>query len=422
MTRHFWVLVHRYAGLFLAAWLVVIGITGSIIVFNPELESWLNPPPVVVERNTPALDPPALRERALAIEPRAMINALVLYRKPGEPYSAFVEPRIDPATGQAFDLGYSTLFLDPYTGQEVGREMPHDQIWPLTRHNILTVINRLHYQLALPGSIGTWLFGIVAVVWTIDCFVSAYLTFPLRATRRRPGTVMAARSWVHRWWDPAWLVKWGRSFYRVNFDLHRAGGLWIWILLLAFAWSGVGFNLPGQVYGPVMRTVFAMPDAYGDALPTRDTPAVEAPMPWQEALATGRRLIADAAARDGFRVLEEDFLEYLPDKAAYLYIVRSDRDLWDQYGSTTLTFDGSGQRLSLFVPTGDNAGASLHTWIFALHMAKIWGMPFRIFVTLSGFLVTLLSVTGVYIWWKKRSARLRSAPASVGARQAAPAA
>ena len=417
MMRRFWILVHRYAGLFLAAWLIVIGITGSIIVFNPELESWLNPPPVIAAQNVPELEPTELRDRALAIEPRATINSLVLFRKPGEPYSALVEPRIDPATGQPFVLGFSTLLLDPYTGREVGREMPHDEIWPISRHNILTFINRLHYQLALPGVFGTWLFGIVAILWTIDCFVSAYLTFPMRSSRRSVGAAQTATAWARRWWNPSWLVKWGGSFYRINFDLHRAGGLWIWILLLAFAWSGVGFNLPGQVYGPVMRAVFSMPDAYGDALPTFDPPKSEAPMQWRDALATGRRLLADAAVQRGFRIQEEDFLEYLPEKSAYLYIVRSDRDLWDDYGSTTLTFDGSGRMLSLFLPTGDNTGASLHSWIFALHMAKIWGMPFRIFVTLAGLLVAMLSVTGVYIWWKKRIARLRLTPAKIAAQR-----
>ena len=37
MNRHFRVLVHRYAGLFMAFFLIIIGLTGCIIVFNPEL-------------------------------------------------------------------------------------------------------------------------------------------------------------------------------------------------------------------------------------------------------------------------------------------------------------------------------------------------------------------------------------------------
>ena len=48
----------------------------------------------------------------------------------------------------------------------------------------------------------------------------------------------------------------------------------------------------------------------------------------------------------------------------------------------------------------------IRTWLFALHMAHVFGLPFRIFVCVLGLVITTLSATGVYIWWKKRSARL----------------
>jgi hypothetical protein len=42
----------------------------------------------------------------------------------------------------------------------------------------------------------------------------------------------------------------------------------------------------------------------------------------------------------------------------------------------------------------------------ALHMAHVFGLPYRIFVALLGVAVSILSVTGVVIWWKKRQARV----------------
>ena len=95
-------------------------------------------------------------------------------------------------------------------------------------------------------------------------------------------------------------------------------------------------------------------------------------MPWGDALATTRRLAGGQAAANGFEVLEESFLMYMADKGMYLYILRTERDPWDKDGATTLVFDGSGTVRSLFVPTGSNAGSTLHSWIFALHMAKVW--------------------------------------------------
>ena len=72
--RHSAVLIHRYAGLFMAAFLIVIGLTGSIIVFNSELTRWLDPPPRVDTRNDAVLDGLELRDRAQALYPKANFN------------------------------------------------------------------------------------------------------------------------------------------------------------------------------------------------------------------------------------------------------------------------------------------------------------------------------------------------------------
>ena len=38
-------------------------------------------------------------------------------------------------------------------------------------------------------------------------------------------------------------------------------------------------------------------------------------------------------------------------------------------------------------------------------MANVFGLPYRIFVSVFGFALLMLSVTCVDIWWKKRTAR-----------------
>lgn len=45
-------------------------------------------------------------------------------------------------------------------------------------------------------------------------------------------------------------------------------------------------------------------------------------------------------------------------------------------------------------------------------MASVLGLPYRIFVYALGLVIAMLSVTGVYIWWKKRaqSAFVRARP------------
>lgn len=76
LTRSWWVLLQRDAGLFMACVLIVAGLTGSILAFDGEINRWLNLPPRVEAQGQPMLDPFELRERALALIPQGRINAI----------------------------------------------------------------------------------------------------------------------------------------------------------------------------------------------------------------------------------------------------------------------------------------------------------------------------------------------------------
>ena len=121
MTRHFWVLVHRYAGLYMAFFLLVAGLTGSILAFYGDIYDWLNPPEKIALQTGSRFDELTLRERAQTLVPHGQINQLNFNRKPDQAYTAFFTPRIDPGTGKPYELAFTTLSLDPYTGVETSR-------------------------------------------------------------------------------------------------------------------------------------------------------------------------------------------------------------------------------------------------------------------------------------------------------------
>jgi uncharacterized iron-regulated membrane protein len=453
MTRNFWVLVHRYAGLYMAFFLVVAGLTGSVLAFYHEIDHWLNPGQYRVPVQAGAmLDPFALRERALALVPQAQINEVSFRRETGEVYSVMFGPRTNPATGKPYQLEYNMLRLNPYTGELI-EFCKEEGYWPLTRKNILTFIYDLHYKLAL-GEVGMWLFGIAAVIWTVDCFVGFYLTLPARRKRSakeslnklipskvRQGSPERSRKAHHErnqqltvhfesvegfkqrfpstlpegngirqrgfWsqWAIAWKIKWRGSVQRINFDLHRAGGLWTWVMLFVFAWSSVGFNMNQQVYQPVMHWLFAMPDFetfLGPKLPEQQP---DPSLDWHAAHAIGRRLMAEQGQQTGFKILAEEWLVYDTARGVYAYTVRSDHDFIDQGGMTSIYFDaGSGALVGEDLPSGRNAGLTITYWLVSLHMAHVWGLPYRIFICCMGLVVAMLSVTGIYLWLKKRRA------------------
>ncbi|WP_349572753.1 PepSY-associated TM helix domain-containing protein [Azotobacter salinestris] len=402
IDRPLLVLIHRYVGLTMAGFLLVAGLTGSLLAWNEELEAVLSPALFRVAPPGPEarpLDPLVLRARVQELHPQAFVARAPLKVEPGHSVTFRLFARPD-ASGSLPELANDQVFVNPYTGEVLGaRKWGDISQGP---KNLMPFLYRLHFSLAL-GSVGSYLLGIVALLWTLDCFAGAYLTFPARQRNRAQRT--PGKGWLARWWS-AWQVRWTGGSYKLNFDLHRAGGLWPWAMLFVLAWSSVAFNL-SEVYDPVMETLFAhQPD--GPASRNRAAPQLEPRLDWFEARETGRRLMAREAQAQGFAVQWEDALTYDPRRGLYSYRVHSDRDLSQHWGSTQVSFDAnSGALAYVWLPTGAASGDTLRTWFVSLHMAALWGLPFRLFVCLLGLVVAMLSVTGTLIWWRKRQGRLK---------------
>src|SRR5689334_22434660 len=94
-------LLHRYAGLFMAAFLIFAGVTGIALAFYKELDRTLNPAlHFVRERAQSPLSVNALADKVQASYPSALISVMMLDRNPGESVRVQLSPRIDAATGK----------------------------------------------------------------------------------------------------------------------------------------------------------------------------------------------------------------------------------------------------------------------------------------------------------------------------------
>lgn len=401
--RPIWVFLHRWVGLAITVPLIVVGLTGSLLAFLPELNHafapQLHPPP----RALPNLPIGELAARGTALLPQGVLNS-VYVGDLGTASLWFAAP-----DGSDIDLEHNELYLDPYSGAELGRTK-NDGL-PSSLDGLMSFIYELHYSLAL-GSFGYWTLGIVALLWTIDCFISFYLTLPARL-QREPVTPRAeparGRGYLRRW-APAWQVKRGASAFRLNFDLHRAGGLWVWMALLVYAWSSVYMNLHDPVYAPVTRFVLDYPATIWES-PPRATPVGQPRIDWREAEEIGKRHMNALGGRQGFAIEYPIALSIDRERGIYIYVVRSSRDIKDRKGHTTVAFDAdTGVLMSTRIPTGEHSGTTVTSWLNALHDANvaILGLPYRIFVSVLGLVIVMLSVTGLVVWLKKRQARRAS--------------
>jgi uncharacterized iron-regulated membrane protein len=117
------VLVHRYVGLVMAGFLLIAGLTGSLLAWNDELEAAISPqlfraaPPAP---NAQALDPLVLRARVAERYPKAWILYAPLTVEPGHSVSFYLNGAPNPWTGNPADLPNDQVFVDPYTGEVLG--------------------------------------------------------------------------------------------------------------------------------------------------------------------------------------------------------------------------------------------------------------------------------------------------------------
>jgi len=370
--------LHRWLGLATAAFLAVAGLTGSVIAFNHELDEWLNPALFEARAAGEPLSPYALAERIEREDPRARVTYFALEPEPGHAYAFSVAGRLDEA-GRPRELGYSQVFLDPATGEELGR-----RDWGaarLDRAHLVPFLYSLHYTLHLPERWGMWLMGGAALAWLLDCFVAFGLVLPMRRAY--------------------WAVKRGAIAWRLNFDLHRAGGLWLWGLLLVIALSGVYLNLQYEVFRPALGSMTEVTPSPIEVAATRQRETgVEPRVTYAAVVAKAR----DEAARRGWA---EPFDAFYSQEFGAYGVGFGDHHA-PGLGVPWMYFDDQdGRILAWTAPGAGTRGDVFMQWLLPLHTGNIIGLPGRILVSLLGLAVAVLSVTGVVIWWRKSRAAAR---------------
>lgn len=401
ISRQLWVILHRWAGLTIAVFLTVAGVTGSILAFGEELEPLVAPKVFKAAPPSPGAalrDPFDLRDQVLARYPDAVITHVPMQAQAGR--SLTLDMRgLDPKTGELgpYRGQWDEIFLNPYDGSELGH-----RTWGHIRQgrvNLFPFIHRLHDTFAL-GDLGNLAFGVAGMIWTLDCFIGFYLTLPIRLRRRTQ-----AKAWTARW-ASSWLVRWKATPFKLTFDLHRAGGLWLWPALLVFAWSGVAFNLP-QAYDPVMGLVGYQPVAAGLSPPQTGSGGPGTDL---RAAASLGASLAQQVSRSANVTIDETgpaSITFYPRPGVYLYRFTGQASVASvSYGDSMVLFSArTGALMKTILPQRDRPGMAINAWLEALHYAAVGGLPYKMAVSALGLLVTGLSVTGVLIWMKKRRAR-----------------
>lgn len=382
--RSFLVLLHRYIGLATAVFLLLAGITGSLLAFNHELDEWLNPEFYAASAAGERLPPGELVDAVQSVHPKLQVWYMEYPNETGHTALLAAVPRNDPATGKPFKERNEVFYLDPVSGEQKGLRYWGECCFQ--RENFVPFILEFHYNLTLPGNWGLLLMGLVAIAWVIDCFVALWLTLP-----------RGKLFWKK--WSSAWKIKGGHA-YRLNFDLHRAGGLWLWLLLLPIAVSSVAMNLPSQAFKPVVSLFSPIePSVYETRgrMPAEELgiTRLSYQQAYERAQEEGKRLGLTAAIGELYYSFEYNF-----------YGAGFGQHDTEAHGKSWLFFHGTDGRLLGQEIAGEGTlGERFYRLQLPIHGGRIIGFSGQVMIAVLGVLIAGLSGTGVYIWWRKWQAR-----------------
>ena len=196
--------LHRWSGIVAGALLIVIGITGSALVWRAEIDRWLNPEMLVVEPRGERMSVDALVAGVAARHPETRVRGVV--------------PADDPAHAWTFRLeSRRMVHVDPYTGEITGERSRNAT--GFDRRSIMRLVHAVHHDLML-GAAGHRLLAALGSVWIALTVIGIWLA--LRQGGRR----------------------------RLLLELHRSVGLASAVFALVVAFSGVYLAVRPSVAAP----------------------------------------------------------------------------------------------------------------------------------------------------------------------------
>ena len=412
--RTFFTLLHRYFGLTIAGFLVITGLTGAIISWDHELDDWLNPHLLEAKTQGTPMDATALAEEVERQFPQIQVTYYELSVEPGHAYYYWVEPKVNPETGKLYEPGFNQIYVDPVSGEILGKR-EWGAVWPITTENFVSFLYKLHFSLHIPefngnDHWGIWLLGVVALTWTIDCFIGFYLTLPRRKRSAQTLAVASGDNNGSYWqrWKPAWKIRWSGGKTKLNFDLHRAFGLWTWILLFIVAFTGFSLNLYREVFFPAMSMVSDVtPSPIDKRTPSGHDNPIAPGYDFTKAIALGQQ----AGVEKGWSQ-PVNSVWYAREFGIYRieFFTAEEGHGAGGVGHKAVFLDAkSGELLGDFLPWRGTAADLFVQAQFPLHSGRILGLPGRILISIMGLVIAMLSITGVIIWYKRYKARARSA-------------
>ncbi len=336
--------LHMYGAFVAAVFVVVLGVTGSIMAFEDELDHLTNPRLFKV---TPAGTPKPLTE----------LGADVLAANPGKHIGGY-GMGVRPDLSYYVAVGGTAVFVNQYTGQILGERS--GPTW-------LSQVHQLHLRL-LAGPTGKTIVSWAGVL-----------------------TLLLSMSGLYLWWPAKRIgINWGAGGRRRWFDVHNSVGILAFVFLFIASLTGIAIGFENVTSPMFYRFTNSQPSRF--AVPVTPQPGARLLTP-DDALAMARAAMPGAAPiavtapspKSAYRVAMRFPEDLTPGGRTRVYV--------DPYTGTVLQAESSRTTAP---------GTRIINTNRAIHTGDIFGMPSKILMSLTSLAAIAQVITGVTMWWKRK--------------------
>jgi uncharacterized iron-regulated membrane protein len=357
-ARGFLLKIHLWLGLAAAIFLVILGLTGSVMAFENDIAHWLHPNLFYVKAGARTLPEQALIRMAERRIAPARVAAVQIFRQPNL-------ARVMRTTDRR------SVFVNPYDGSILGSVRGGFSI-----DRVMANVHQIHLRLvpdlrmapraAAAGKV------VISFAGLMLCVLVPTGLILFRRTRRA-------------------TIKWNASWFRICFDAHHVIGVYGSLFLLITAFTGIliGFESGERAIYALTGSRPPAPMTEAQSLPV----AGAAPVSADRAIEIAHGAIVNAALAG--------VLVPLTPKAVGTVLLRVPEETSENANGSVSIDQYSGQVLQVRNLLADSPGYRLIRFNRSIHTGDIRGLPSHIVMSLSSLLLVVMVVTGIVIWLKK---------------------
>lgn len=358
---------HLYLGLIAGAIVAFVGITGSILVFQDEIDEALNPAlfKVMAQQHKISFGEilPVIKQKYPTLKISYLLNEADEPNKAYRAYNFITEEE---------------TFINPYTAEICGKR--------IYESSFIHIVTELHRTLLIPV-VGRYIVGLATLCLLIL-------------------TISGLRLWIPQKWKhlkSVLTINFKAGFRRQNYDWHNVLGFYSAPVVTMLALSGFCITFSPVIIAFIFLFNGKTPQSVVQLLnPPSAYSAQASPLPVSEIMAIGQkalpgsRVAGIALPADSTRSYRLDIVSKgLPEDG------KREMVIIDQYTGKILVNSSKDFPAS---------GKAYLSWLTPVHYGSFAGRPTQILALLGGLMPAALFVTGFIIWWP-RYKKQKSKPA-----------